>query len=89
VASLDALTNLWEAVETGASGFSVKPDSKIAFHAPQGFRVRVDMVLIGDGCVEQIYETAPFYEGAVASMSDLVGIKSRNSRGPWGRWGRR
>ncbi|OKL56617.1 hypothetical protein UA08_08139 [Talaromyces atroroseus] len=70
------LIDIWEAVTAGAPNFSIEPDGKIAFDAPQGFRVRIDIIQIGDGCIETIHETESFFEGSVASMSDLLRLRA-------------
>ena len=60
----------------GAPGFSLEPDGKISFDAPQGFLVHVDLLWIGDGCIERIHTAEPFFEGSVASMSDLLRLRA-------------
>lgn len=60
----------------GAPNFSIESDGKIAFDAPQGFRVRLDLIQIGDSCIETVYATMPFFEGPVASMSDLLRLRA-------------
>lgn len=70
------LIDIWEGVTAGAPNFSIEPDGKIAFDAPQGFRVRIDLIQIGDGCIETIHETESFFEGSVASMSDLLRLRA-------------
>ncbi|KAI8630959.1 hypothetical protein F5Y19DRAFT_483593 [Xylariaceae sp. FL1651] len=76
VAPPSVLTDFWEAIQAGAPNFSLESDGKIAFDTPQGFRVRIDMIEIGSGCIERIHETVPFYEGAVTSMSDLLRLRA-------------
>lgn len=70
------LIQIWEAVSAGALNFSLESDGKIAFDAPQGFRVRIDIIQIGDGCIERIHVAEPFYEGSVASKSDLLRLRA-------------
>lgn len=70
------LIDIWEGVTAGAPNFSIEPDGKIAFDAPQGFRVRIDLIQIGDGCIETIHEAESFFEGSVASMSDLLRLRA-------------
>ena len=70
------IIDIWEAVQNGAPGFSFESDGKIAFDAPQGFRVRLDVIQIGNGCVERIHVTEPYFEGSVASMSDLLRLRA-------------
>ena len=70
------LIQIWEAVSGGAPNFSLESDGKIAFDAPQGFRVRVDLIEIGSGCIERIYSAEPFQGGSVASKSDLLRLRA-------------
>ncbi|OAA38278.1 hypothetical protein BBO_07287 [Beauveria brongniartii RCEF 3172] len=74
----EVLSAILEAVLTGAPSFSLETDGKIAFDAPQGFKVRVDLLEIGGelGCIEQIHATEPFFEGSVASSSDLLRLRA-------------
>lgn len=71
-----ALIDIWEGVSNGALNFSFKSDGKIAFDAPQGFRVHLDITQIDDGCIERIHATEPLYDGSVASMSDLLVLRA-------------
>lgn len=72
------LIQIWEAASSGANpSFSLEPDGKIAFRAPQGFSVKVDLIELGEGCVERIHATKPFYEGSVASVSDLLRLRAK------------
>ena len=70
------IIDIWEGVQNGAPGFSIESDGKIAFDAPQGFRVRLDVIQIGGGCAERIHVAEPFFEGSVASMSDLLRLRA-------------
>ena len=70
------LIDIWEGVSAGAPNFSFESDGKIAFDAPQGFRVHLDIIQIGSGCIERIHVTEPFYEGSVASKSDLLRLRA-------------
>ena len=70
------LIDIWEAISAGALNFSLESDGKIAFDAPQGFRVRVDLIQIGNGCIERIHVAEPFFEGSVASKSDLLRLRA-------------
>jgi hypothetical protein len=56
--------------------FSLESDGKIAFDAPQGSRVRIDIIQIGGGCIDTIHATEPFHEGSVASKSDLLRLRA-------------
>lgn len=75
-APLDVLIDVYKGVMAGALNFSLETDDKIAFDAPQGFRVRLDLIQLGYGCVERIHVTKPFYEGSVASKSDLLRLRA-------------
>jgi len=70
------IIDIWEAVQNGAPNFSLESDGKMAFDAPQGFRARLDIIQIGSGCIERIHATEPFYEGSVASKSDLLRLRA-------------
>ena len=70
------LIHIWEAVSAGAPNSNLESDGKIAFDAPQGFRVRIDLIQIGDGCIQRIYVAEPFHEGSVASKSDLLRLRA-------------
>lgn len=56
--------------------FCLDFDGKIAFDAPQGFRVQIDLIQTGGGCIERIYATEPFCERSVASKSDLLRLRA-------------
>ncbi|KXH42496.1 hypothetical protein CNYM01_13213 [Colletotrichum nymphaeae SA-01] len=58
-------------------GFAIEADGKIAFDAPQGFRVRMDVLEIGNGCIERIHATESFLGGSVASSSDLLRLRAK------------
>jgi hypothetical protein len=70
------IIDIWEAVSAGALNFSLEPDGKIAFDAPQGFLVRVDLISIGERRIERIHATEPLFEGSVASKSDLLRLRA-------------
>lgn len=70
------LIDIWKGVQSGAHNFGLELDGKIAFDAPQGFIVRLDLIEIGEGCIESIHATEPFYEGSVASMSELLRLRA-------------
>ncbi|KAM0435898.1 hypothetical protein ACHAPT_002790 [Fusarium lateritium] len=72
----EALIDIWEGVSVGAHRFSLETDGKIAFDAPQGFRVRLDIIQIGGGCIERIHVTEPFQGASVASKSDLLRLRA-------------
>ncbi|KIW19752.1 hypothetical protein PV08_00326 [Exophiala spinifera] len=72
-----ALIEIWEGVSTGARNFQFESDGKIVFDAPlQDIRIRVNLIEIGKGCVERIIVAEPFFEGSVASMSDLLRLRA-------------
>ncbi|KAH7244151.1 uncharacterized protein BKA55DRAFT_691963 [Fusarium redolens] len=63
-------------VSSGAKSFSLESDGKIAFDVPQGFRVRLDLIEIGNGCIERIHVAEPFRGASVASMSYLLRLRA-------------
>ena len=67
---------LLKVVKDGAQGFSSGPDDKIVFDASQGFRVYVDIIEIGMGCIDRIHVAEPFSKGSVASKSDLLMLRA-------------
>ncbi|KAK3946867.1 hypothetical protein QBC32DRAFT_225348 [Pseudoneurospora amorphoporcata] len=71
-----AIIDIWEGASDGALNFSIESDGKIAFDAPQGFRVRLNIIEIGSGCIDCIHVPEPFHEGSIASMSDLLLLRS-------------
>ena len=70
------LIQIWEGVQNGAQNFTFESDGKIVFDAPQGFRIHLDIIEIGCGSIEQIHVTEPFFEGSVASRSDLLRLRA-------------
>ncbi|KAJ5972813.1 uncharacterized protein N7479_002731 [Penicillium vulpinum] len=75
VAPSNVLQDICKGVMDGALNYSLEPDGKIAFDASQGIRVRIDLIQIGDS-IERIHATVPFFEGSVASMSDLLRLRA-------------
>ena len=71
-----AIIEIWERVSDGALSFTREPDDKIAFDAPQGFRILIDLIEIGAGYTERIHATKPLYDGSVASVSDLLLLRA-------------
>lgn len=67
---------IWERVKGGDLNFSLEPDDRIAFDASQGFRVRMDLISIGETCIESIHAAEPFFEGSVASVSELLRLRA-------------
>lgn len=72
----DVFINMREEISAGAPNFSLESDGKIAFDAPQGFRVQVNALEIGSGSIERIHATEPWYGGSVASMPDLLLLRA-------------
>lgn len=72
----DVIIEIWKSVTAGAPNFSFEPDGKLAFDASQGFRVRVDIIEIGEGIVEHIHVAESFFEGSVASIPDLLRLRA-------------
>ena len=72
----DALIDIWKGVNDGAQSFTLESDGKIAFDAPQGFRLHVDIIDLGDGPIERIHATEPLHDGSVASVSDLLLLRA-------------
>lgn len=71
------LISLWEGISAGSFNFSFESDGKIAFDAPQGFRIHVDLIQICPGsCIEQIHMAEPLFEGSIASKSDLLRLRA-------------
>lgn len=75
-APLAVLIDIWEEVQAGAPNFSFESDGKIAFDAPHGFRVKINLLQIGEGCIERIHATEPSKKGSVASKSDLLRLRA-------------
>lgn len=67
-----ALIDIWEGASAGALNFSIESDGKIAFDAPQGFRIRVNIIEIGGGSIDRVHVAEPLFGGSVASVSDLL-----------------
>jgi hypothetical protein len=76
VAPRELLVEIWEGASAGKLNFSIESDRKIVFDAPQGFRIRVDIIEIGNGCIDHIYATEPFLNASVASLSDLLLLRA-------------
>lgn len=75
VAPCNVLQDICKGVMDGALNYSLEPDGKIAFDASQDIRVRIDLIQTGDA-IERIHATVPFFEGSVASISDLVRLRA-------------
>ncbi|KAJ5705358.1 hypothetical protein N7536_001047 [Penicillium majusculum] len=71
VAPSNVLQDICKGVMDSALNYSLEPDGKIAFDTSQKIRVRIDLIQTGDA-IERIHATVPFFEGSVASMSDLL-----------------
>ncbi|KAI7083137.1 hypothetical protein KC356_g7819 [Hortaea werneckii] len=73
----DAIHDIGSAVWAGALNFSQHPDGKIAFSAPQGFIIYLDLIEMGGaGCIERIHATEALAEGSLASVSDLLLLRA-------------
>ncbi|KAK2805309.1 hypothetical protein FQN50_006210 [Emmonsiellopsis sp. PD_5] len=68
--------SIGQAVMDGAPNFSFESNGKISFDAPQGFRVSIDLIQIGDSCIERIHSAEPLFEGSVASKLDLLRLRA-------------
>jgi hypothetical protein len=74
---VQAIQDIWQGLlDDKTPSFSLESDGGIAFDAPQGCRVRLDVIEIGQGCIERIFETEPFYEASVASKPDLLRLRA-------------
>ncbi|KAJ5683242.1 hypothetical protein N7462_006407 [Penicillium macrosclerotiorum] len=71
----DVIQDIYKRVIDGTLNFSLEPDGNIAFDSSQGIRVRVDIIEIGDA-IKKIHAIEPFFEGSVASMSDLLRLRA-------------
>ncbi|KAI2686256.1 hypothetical protein CBS147355_1743 [Penicillium roqueforti] len=71
----DVIHDIAKRVMDGAPNFSLEPDGKIIFDDSQGIRVRIDIIEIEDA-IERIHVADPFFEGSVASMSDLLRLRA-------------
>ncbi|EGD84095.1 hypothetical protein H112_07785 [Trichophyton rubrum D6] len=72
----EPIIDVLSSILAGAPGFTIEPDMKIAFDTSKGIRIRVDLIEIGEGCIERIHATRPFFEGSVASISDLLRLRA-------------
>lgn len=75
-ASPAAFIEIWTRVSLGAPSFTLEPDGKIAYDAPQGFRLHVDLIEIGGGDISRIHVAEPLGGGYVASVSDLLLLRA-------------
>jgi hypothetical protein len=76
-ASKAALVDIWTRVLEGTPCFALEPDGKIAYDAPQGFRLHVDLIEIGGwGDVRRIHAPEPLFDGFVAFKSDLLLLRA-------------
>lgn len=71
-----AINEIWEGASAGLLDFSIESDGHIVFDAPQGFRVRVNIIEAGNGCINHIYAVEPFLNGSIASVSDLLLLRA-------------
>ena len=75
IAPSNVLQDICKGVMYGALSYPLEPDVKIAFDTSQEIRVRVDLIQTGDA-IERIHATVHFFEGSVASMSDLLRLRT-------------
>ena len=71
----DVIQDICKGVMDGALNYSLEPDGKIAFDTSQDIRIRIDLLRIGD-VIERIHAIEPFFEGSVASKSDLLRLRA-------------
>ncbi|KAF2214247.1 hypothetical protein CERZMDRAFT_95524 [Cercospora zeae-maydis SCOH1-5] len=71
-APAEAIFDIWKGVQDGTAHFSFESDCQIAYDAPQGFRLKLDILEIGAGPVDRIHVAEPLHDGSVASVSDLL-----------------
>ena len=76
VALMNVLLDICTGVTAGTTEFTKEPDGTICFNARQGFPVRIDLMQIGDGPTDRIYNAEPFFEGSVASVTDLLRLRA-------------
>ncbi|KAM0252775.1 hypothetical protein ACHAQJ_007613 [Trichoderma viride] len=76
VAPPNILVDIWKGVQADTPSFSLESDGRIVFDASQGFRVRVDLIEIGAGYIEQIYIAEPYFEASIASKTDLLRLRA-------------
>ncbi|KNG82685.1 hypothetical protein ANOM_008571 [Aspergillus nomiae NRRL 13137] len=72
----NVLLDIWVGVTAGTPEFTMVPDGTVCFNARQGFPVQIDLIQIGDSPMDRIYNAEPFYEGSVASVSDLLRLRA-------------
>lgn len=73
----DAIHDIGNGIWAGALNFSQHPDGKIAFSAPQGFIIYLDLIEMGGaGCIERIHATKALGEGSLASVADLLLLRA-------------
>ena len=65
-------------VQAGVLNFVFEPDGKIAFDAPHGFRVRIDLIEIGSGCIKRIHVSVSFYTKGLSRHVGHVTLEGRD-----------
>ncbi|OGM44492.1 hypothetical protein ABOM_006742 [Aspergillus bombycis] len=85
-APMNVLLDIWVGVTANNPEFTLEPDGTICFNARQGFPVQINLIQIGDGPIDRIYNAEPFFEGSVASVSDLLRLRAMSyvDRGKFG-----
>lgn len=71
-APVDALIDIWQGASAGALATSIESDGRFAFEAPQGFRVRANIIEIGT--------LEPGASSASTRQSRYQTVQSRPSR---------
>ena len=75
LAPKDVVVDIFRKVMDGALNFSLEPDGNIVFDSNQGFRIRLDLLQIGD-IIERMHVTESFLEGSVEPTSDLLRLRA-------------
>jgi hypothetical protein len=88
-ASREAVLYFHDAIASGATQFEYKDSSQtIEFKSCQGFVVNLELLQFGGGFVDSIAVSEPFYDGFLASRTDLlvlrgVTVVGRGEDGDW------
>lgn len=76
MAPLEPLLDIFDAVVAGAPHFSLSPDGAVTMAVSLGFEVHIDLIQLGVGSIDCIYEAGPYFEGALASKADLLRLRA-------------
>ncbi|KAF3384720.1 hypothetical protein F1880_001921 [Penicillium rolfsii] len=71
----DVIIDIFKKVMDGALNFLLQPDGNIQFDCSKEFIIQLEILQIG-GAIERIHAAVPFFEGSVASMSDLLRMRA-------------